>query len=67
MAQPYVTPAEVDEVRVTTIVDNSIDVLMASTEVAERYLMGPNGYRSWPVERTRSSLSQPSLSMAFQR
>ena len=41
MAQPYVTPVEVDEVRVTTIVDNSVDILMASTEVAERYLMGP--------------------------
>ena len=41
MAQPYVTPAEVDEVRVTTIVDNSIDLLMAGTQVAERYFMGP--------------------------
>ena len=38
MAQSYVTPVEVDEVRVTTVVDNTIDVLMASTEVAERSL-----------------------------
>ena len=38
MAQPYVTPVEVDKVRVTAIVDNHIDVLLGSTEVAERYL-----------------------------
>ncbi len=32
---------EVDEVRVTIIVDNSLDPLMASSEVAQRYPMSP--------------------------
>ena len=41
MAQSQVIPAEVDEVRVTTVADNAIDVLMASTDVAERYMLGP--------------------------
>ena len=41
MAQPSITPMEVDEVRVTTVVDNSIDMLMSSSDVAERYLLGP--------------------------
>ncbi len=41
MTQSYIIPAEVDEVRVTTVVDNTIDVLMASTDVAERYMLGP--------------------------
>ena len=61
MAQPYVTPVEVDEVRVTTIVDNSIDVLMASTEVAERYLMGPE----WlPVMAGRANPFEPQPAIA---
>ena len=37
----YIAPIEVDEVRVTTVVDNTIDVLMVSTDVAERYMLGP--------------------------
>lgn len=37
MAQPIISLPEVDEVRVTTITDNSLDVLMASTEVAKRF------------------------------
>ena len=41
MAQSYVTPEEADEVRVTTVMDGVIDVLMAGTDVAERYLLGP--------------------------
>ena len=41
MAQSHVIPAEVDEVRVTTVVDGVIDVLMAETEVAERCMLGP--------------------------
>ena len=61
MAQPYVTPVEVDEVRVTTIVDNTIDVLMASTEVAERYVMGPK----WlPVLAGRENLFERQLVIA---
>ena len=34
-------PLEVDEVRITTVVDNSIDMLMASDDVAQRYILGP--------------------------
>ena len=41
MAQSHIIPVEVDEVRVTTVVDGVIDVLMAGTEVAERYMLGP--------------------------
>lgn len=41
MTGSLVTPMEVDEVRVTTVVDNTIDVLMASTDVAQRYILGP--------------------------
>ncbi len=41
MARSHLMPLEVDEVRVTTVVDNSIDILMASGEVAHRYLLGP--------------------------
>ena len=41
MARSYIIPEEVDEVRVAKVVDNTIDVLMASTEVAEWYMLGP--------------------------
>ena len=41
MTQSHIIPAEVDEVRVTTVVDGVIDVLMAGSEVAERYMLGP--------------------------
>ena len=41
MAQSHIVPLEVDEVRVTTVVDNSIDIFLASSEVAHRYLLGP--------------------------
>ena len=50
MAQSHIIPVEVDEVRVTTVVDGVIDVLMAGTEVAERYMWGRSGCRlSVPV------------------
>ena len=59
MTQPYVTPVEVDEVRVTIVVDNTIDVLMASSEVAERYILGPKwlpivSALTNPLERQRA-------------
>lgn len=41
MAESHIIPAELDEVRVTTVVDGVIDVLMASNDVAERYMLGP--------------------------
>jgi 7,8-dihydropterin-6-yl-methyl-4-(beta-D-ribofuranosyl)aminobenzene 5'-phosphate synthase len=41
---------EVDEVKVTTVMDNSIDVLLTSTEVAKRVRLGPNLFeRPQPV------------------
>jgi 7,8-dihydropterin-6-yl-methyl-4-(beta-D-ribofuranosyl)aminobenzene 5'-phosphate synthase len=44
MSRQTIPLAEVDEVKVSIIVDNSIDVLMASTEVARRYRLGPNPF-----------------------
>ena len=37
MATAQIPLPEVDEVRVTTVTNNSLDVLMASTEVAKRF------------------------------
>jgi len=50
MSQTKITPPEVDEVRVSIIVDNSFDMLMASTEVAHRFPLGPNPFEdSLPI------------------
>ncbi|MFQ5874614.1 MAG: MBL fold metallo-hydrolase, partial [Dehalococcoidia bacterium] len=50
MTQTTISLPEVDEVKITTIVDNSIDLLMAGTEVAHRHQLGPNPFeRSQPV------------------
>src|SRR5438045_4730598 len=35
---------EVDEVQVSIIVDNTIDVLMAGSQVARRFRLKPNGF-----------------------
>ena len=67
MASPYVNPVEVDEVRVTIIVDNSIDVLLPSSEVAERFLMGPKWLQVMAGRENPFGLSRPSLSMVFRR
>lgn len=48
MPQEITVPLEVDEVKITTVMDNSIDVLMAGTEVARRFPLGPN-----PFERNQ--------------
>ncbi len=41
---------EVDAVRITLIVDNSVDLLLASSDVAKRYKLGPNPFeRLLPV------------------
>jgi 7,8-dihydropterin-6-yl-methyl-4-(beta-D-ribofuranosyl)aminobenzene 5'-phosphate synthase len=39
-----ISPLAVDEASVSIIMDNSIDVLMASTEVARRFPLGPNPF-----------------------
>jgi 7,8-dihydropterin-6-yl-methyl-4-(beta-D-ribofuranosyl)aminobenzene 5'-phosphate synthase len=44
MARPRVALPEVDAARVTLVMDNSIDVLMASTDVAKRFPLGPNPF-----------------------
>lgn len=44
MARPRVTLPEVDVAQVTLVMDNSIDVLMASTDVAKRFPLGPNPF-----------------------
>jgi len=48
--QPALPLAEVDEVRIATIMDNSVDALMASNEVAKRLRLGPNPFeRPQPI------------------
>ena len=50
MARPTIALEEVDEAQVTLVMDNSIDVLMASTEVAKRFSRGPNPFdRPQPI------------------
>jgi 7,8-dihydropterin-6-yl-methyl-4-(beta-D-ribofuranosyl)aminobenzene 5'-phosphate synthase len=44
MARPTLALQEVDEVQITLVMDNSIDVLMASTEVAKRFSRGANPF-----------------------
>jgi len=44
MAKSIISLPEVDEVQIQVIMDNSIDVLMASTEVAKRFPLGPNPF-----------------------
>ncbi len=44
MAQAPIAPAEVEDVRLTVIMDNSIDVLMANTEVAQRWKLGSDPF-----------------------
>lgn len=44
MTGPRIVLPEVDEVRVTLVMDNSIDVLMASTDVVRRFPLGPNPF-----------------------
>lgn len=47
MRQASIPLPEVDEAKIKIVMDNSIDVLMSSTEVAQRLPLGPN-----PFERT---------------
>ena len=50
MSQPVIALPAVDAVQVMTIMDNTIDVLMASTDVARRLPLGPNPFeRPQPV------------------
>jgi hypothetical protein len=57
MAGPSATLPEVDVAQVTLVMDNSIDVLMASTDVAKRFPSGP----------IRSSVPNPWPSMDSRR
>jgi 7,8-dihydropterin-6-yl-methyl-4-(beta-D-ribofuranosyl)aminobenzene 5'-phosphate synthase len=50
MPQETIPLLPVDQVKITTIMDNSIDLLMTSTEVAKRLRLGPNPFeRPQPV------------------
>jgi len=50
MPQGTIPLLPVDQVKITTIMDNSIDLLMTSTEVAKRLRLGPNPFeRPQPV------------------
>jgi 7,8-dihydropterin-6-yl-methyl-4-(beta-D-ribofuranosyl)aminobenzene 5'-phosphate synthase len=42
MVQASINLAEVDQVKITVLIDNFVDVLMASTEVAQRFPLVPN-------------------------
>ncbi len=44
MPQTTISLPEVDAVHVTVVMDNSIDLLMVPTEVAQRFLLGPNPF-----------------------
>jgi 7,8-dihydropterin-6-yl-methyl-4-(beta-D-ribofuranosyl)aminobenzene 5'-phosphate synthase len=44
MAQSRISLPEVDEVKIKVIMDNSINLLMANTEVAQRLQLGPNSF-----------------------
>jgi len=46
MARTQITPPEVDEVKVSIIVDNSFDMLMASSDVAHRFPLGPHAFEN---------------------
>lgn len=47
MVQKTIAPAEVDSVDILLVMDNSIDLLLPSSDVVQRYLLGPN-----PFERS---------------
>lgn len=50
MAQATINLPEVDEVQITTIVDNSLDLLMAGSDVARRFALGPHPFeRQLPI------------------
>jgi 7,8-dihydropterin-6-yl-methyl-4-(beta-D-ribofuranosyl)aminobenzene 5'-phosphate synthase len=44
MAQTTITLPEVDSAQVTLVMDNSIDLLLASSEIAQRFRLGPNPF-----------------------
>ncbi len=50
MPQETISLLEVDDVKITTIMDNSFDMLMTSTNVAQRAKLGPNPFeRQLPI------------------
>lgn len=44
MPQSAITLPEVDSVKVTLVMDNSIDLLLSSSDAAQRYRLGPNPF-----------------------
>jgi hypothetical protein len=56
MAQT-IAPLEVDQASISVIMDNSIDLLMASTDEAKRALIRSNDLCRWPNTAFRSLLA----------
>ncbi len=56
MAQSRISLPEVDEVKIKIIMDNSIDLFMANTEVAQRLPLGPNPFDR-PLPRAEHGFS----------
>ena len=49
MAQTF-APSAVDQVHISIVVDNNVDLLMASSEVAHRFPLGPNPFdKTFPM------------------
>jgi 7,8-dihydropterin-6-yl-methyl-4-(beta-D-ribofuranosyl)aminobenzene 5'-phosphate synthase len=44
MEKPQIALPEIDEASITLVVDNSVDLLLASTDVAKRYRLGENPF-----------------------
>jgi len=45
-----ITPLDVDQVRISVVLDNTIDLLMSSTDIAKRLPLGPNPFeKSLPI------------------
>mgnify|MGYP006974896277 CR=1 FL=1 len=56
MAQSRIPLMEVDEAKIRLVMDNSIDVLMANTEVAQRAALGPNPFERPAITKLAVSL-----------
>ena len=65
MARATIALPEVDEVKVTTIVDNTIDLLMASTEVAQRFPMSPRWLPSFSASPNPFDRALPNAEHGF--
>lgn len=61
MEQKKIALTEVDEVKITLVMDNSLDLLIPSSEIAQRYLFSPKWLNKF---KTRSNLLEAPLPYA---